>query len=115
MHRLTARLVLLLLLVSVLTPLAVAAAGPQPHACCLAKMRCRHSSSRETNFHAQTPCRTGCCPRAVRAQWAAISSHAATDVSLLAAPHFRDLPSLDGSFHVNFSCSGRGPPLLSLA
>jgi hypothetical protein len=114
MHRLTARLLLILTLAGTFTPVAFAISAPAPHACCMRKPMHEHGSNAELRAAAMS-CNHDCC-------------HALT---VSHAPHL--LPSAGvgiGTFSTRFqlqsselSCrlliqaahSGRAPPQVSIA
>jgi hypothetical protein len=112
MHRLTAKLVLLSLLLSVFAPAALAISTPAPHSCCIRKMHGR--SSHEAAFQAADCCEHDCCNSLT-------TTHAAQAPTL--APFFchteerRAQPSIAQSCFaaVNSSYSGRAPPAFSLS
>jgi hypothetical protein len=62
MHRLTARLLLLLALVGNLAPLALAASTTPAHACCLrnASHHCHDSATEQPTFSDRSCCRPDC-------------------------------------------------------
>jgi hypothetical protein len=67
MYRLTARLLLTLLLVGIFAPVAMAISAPAPHACCLRKpQHSPHSSS----VRAAKCGNHDCCRTATTANWA---------------------------------------------
>jgi hypothetical protein len=61
MHRLTARLLLTLMLVGTLAPVALAISAPAPHACCMRKPMHDHSLP-GSEFHSPaSQCQHDCC------------------------------------------------------
>jgi hypothetical protein len=69
MYRLTARLLLVFLLVGTFVPVAMAISAPQPHACCMRKAAHNHGSgSRE--IQAVGGQNHNCCPPFATAHWA---------------------------------------------
>jgi hypothetical protein len=70
MHRVTARLLLVLLLVSIIAPAALAITAPTPHACCL---RMKHDCTTTTHaleFQAAPACCNRDCYRPLTiSQW----------------------------------------------
>lgn len=110
MYRLTARLLLVLLLASTFVPVAMAMSGPVPHACCVRKPMHDHGSgSREIR---EAGGRTGnCCPPVTTAHWAELGS----GIDPNAHPLLAHL-SPDGHpiLHIDHAVSlrpVRGPPL----
>ena len=69
MRRLTARLLLVLLLVGTFAPIALAISAPPPHACCLRKPLHDHGS-RALELQAVGGQHRNCCPPVTTAHWA---------------------------------------------
>lgn len=110
MYRLTARLLLVLLLASTFVPVAMAMSGPVPHACCMRKPMHDHGSgSREIG---EVAGRTGnCCPPVTTAHWAELGSEIESNTHPLLAYL---LPDAHPSLHSDHAVSlrpVRGPPL----
>jgi hypothetical protein len=109
MYRLTARLLLVLLLAGTFVPLAMATSAPAPHACCMRKGMHDHGSSREMQavggqYH-------NCCPPVTTAYWAEPEPGIDSNIHPLLAylpPDSR--PVLHGN-HANALRPVRGPPL----
>jgi hypothetical protein len=81
MHRLTARILLSLLLVSAFAPVALAFSAPLPqHACCVRKAHHCHESatpeSGQRSIGAQDCCNHDCCRAVTTSQWAHPQSQA---------------------------------------
>jgi hypothetical protein len=114
MHRLTARLLLILLLVSVFAPVALAISTPAPHACC---MRKAHDGDRQDSEFQPPPdcCQHSCCRPLTVSLWAHVQLSTNTRVIPASAP----LPSGLGLIHRisggNCSHFVRGPPQFSIA
>jgi hypothetical protein len=115
MHRLTARFLLIFALVGNVTPLALAATAPPPHACCVRKVasHCHESpasQSSQPSIQASGCCGHECCRAAITAQWANPQPRAegpfAEDVNARVTVSQPDSPILEVS---NFQ-SGRAPP-----
>jgi hypothetical protein len=115
MDRLTARLLLVLLLVGVFVPVALAISATPAHACCMRKpMHGRPSHDAEF----QVPpgcCQHDCCRPLTVSQWAHLTSRVRAQV----APAFSNLqagrqPNCFAS-SVNHAHSGRAPPQFSIA
>src|SRR5271167_3928333 len=111
MYRLTARFLLVLLLVSIFSPSALAITAPAPHACCL---RMKHDCT-ETSHGLQfqsppTCCNRDCCRPLLSSHWignpqpriAYITPVSSTLSSVLRSAHHSDAGST--------SHSGRAPP-----
>jgi len=114
MQRLTARLLLVLVLVSVLAPLGLAATAAPPHACCR-----RHPMAIAPAGDAQIRavpacCDHDCCRSVTLTQWAHVGPTAgwfATFVSISAHP----VPqSASPTSAVDHAHSGRAPPQFSI-
>jgi len=114
MQRQVARLLLILLLVSIFTPLGLAISAPAPHACCMRKPL--HGSGLH-GAEFQVPascCNHDCCrPLTVR-QWAhfgpSCSTHVLSSVPLEAEIRIAPTSKLTVGFH-----SSRAPPPFSIA
>jgi hypothetical protein len=110
MYRLTARLLLVLLLAGTLVPATLAIAALPPHACCTRKPMHEHGSgSRE--IRATGSQSRNCCPPVTTAHWAELGAGVDASVhplltSLSADPHSARL-----SKQVNTLRPVRGPPL----
>jgi hypothetical protein len=113
MHRQTARLLLIFLLVGVFTPLALAISAPAPHACCMRKPM-HDAGSHDLQFNAPPSCcQHDCCRVVVTSSWARPASF---ETSVFIAGFSKLLPKLtapyagstDGNSHY-----GRSPPLIS--
>ena len=114
MHRLTARLLLLLLLTGILVPVALAISAAPPHACCLRKPM--HSRpSHDAQF--QSPpgcCQHDCCRPLTVSRGVHLTSKScaqATASSILQS----EREPICFAYSVNHAHSGRAPPQLSIA
>jgi hypothetical protein len=110
MYRLTARLLLVLLLASTFVPVAMAMSGPVPHACCMRRpMHEPGSGAREVR---EVGGRTGnCCPPVTTGQWAELGSEIESNAHPLLAYLS---PGAHPSLHSDHAVSlrpVRGPPL----
>jgi len=115
MHRLTARSLLVLLLVGVFAPVALAISAPPVHACCMRKPM-HQPGSHDSTFN--TPpgcCQHDCCRPLTVSQWA----HVTPSANALATPAFAILQSDRQAHHfatsLNYAHSGRAPPQFSIA
>ena len=109
MHRLTARLLLVLLLVGSIAPVALAISAPLPHACCLRKPLHDHGS-RSLEIQAVSGENHNCCPPITTAHWAELGSCISSDLQPPLAylpPDSR--PIMRGSYQ-NALRPVRGPP-----
>lgn len=111
MHRLTARLLLTLMLVGVFAPVALAISAPPPHACCMRKM---HQGSSNHTLQA-AGCSSHDCCRTI-----AVSHFADVRPSSRLTPAVSDKLQLQP--HVAFrhtsvesNLSARAPPQFSIA
>jgi len=110
MHRLTARLLLVLLLVGTLAPVALAISAPLPHACCMRKPMHDHGS-RNLEFQAVGGEHHNCCPPVTTAHWAELGSTTNTNTHPpLAYLPLDSRPIVRHSFE-NVLRPVRGPPL----
>ena len=73
MHRLIARLLLVLLLVGTFAPVALAISAPLPHACCMRKPMHDHGS-RSLEIQNVGSDHQNCCPPVTTAHWAEAGS-----------------------------------------
>jgi hypothetical protein len=115
MRRLTARFVLILLLVGVFAPVAMAIAVPTPHACCLRKPM-DGGTSHTSEFSAPPGCcQHDCCRPLTVSQWAQLTPAAGTHfVSASATLHSEQRPNPFATDADN-AHSGRAPPQFSIA
>ena len=110
MHRLTARLLLILTLVGTLAPVALAISAPLPHACCIRKPMHDHGS-RSLEFRSTASERRNCCPPVTTAHWAQPGLGTKSDTHpLLAYLAPQPNPPLLSNFE-NALRPVRGPPL----
>jgi hypothetical protein len=114
MHRLTARLVLVLLLVGIFAPVALAFSATPPHACCLRKPLHRGDAS-HSQFSAVANNSRNCCPPVTTAQWASPGISVNAQRSLLVAALQTDPLSFHHSRDLRLSPCVRAPPTFSIA
>jgi len=114
MHRLTARVLLTLLLVGVFAPLALAISAPAPHACCMRKPMSGDAAP-SSQFSA-TPdcCNHDCCRVLTISQWARLVA-ARSHRSLTGAELSPQLTTASGGCGAGILHSGRSPPQFSIA
>ena len=110
MYRLTARVLLVLLLASTLVPVALAISAPPPHACCIRKPMHEHGSG-SRDIHAVDGQRHNCCPPVTTAHWAEPASGIHSSVHPLLACLSPDLQPLRLAKQANALRPVRGPPL----
>jgi len=113
MRRLTARLLLILLLVGIFVPVALAISAPPPHACCVRKPLHNHAS-RAPEFQATDSGRHDCCRPLAVSHWAQprprISAHFAhSSATPLSEPRPVHRPANLAASH-----SVRAPPQSSI-
>jgi hypothetical protein len=110
MYRLTARLLLVLLLVGTLAPVALAISAPSAHACCMRKAMHEHGS-RSLASQVMAGQNHNCCPPVTTAHWAELESGTSANVR----PPLAYLPSdsrpMLRSNYENDLRPVRGPPL----
>ena len=115
MQRLTARLLLTLLLTGVFVPVALAISAAPPHACCLRKPM-HGRPSHDARFQAPPGCcQHDCCRPLTVSRGIHLTSRAcaqATPASSILQPERRVICF---AFSVNRAHSGRAPPQLSIA
>jgi len=110
MYRLTARLLLVLLLVGTLAPAALAISAPPPHACCMRKVLHDHGS-RSLELQAAGSRHNKCCPPGTTAHWAELGSGANAGTGLLSVNLPPDLAPVFRSNHGDTIHPVRGPPI----
>ena len=112
MHRLTARILLILLLVSTFAPAALAVDGPPQHACCLRKM---HSPSPGATLAAVHARDGNCCPPITTIHSAQVSSRTGVPAGLVREITSNPVPPTRHDSQPLNSHSGRAPPASSIA
>jgi len=112
MHRLTARILLVLVLVSTLVPVAMAVNGPCQHACCLRMM---HSHRQAATLQTVPQAGGNCCPPMTTQQWAQVSSAAGVQIAAVLQVSSPQLPGSHNGLLLAFSHTGRAPPTPSLS
>jgi len=115
MHRLTARLLLVLLLTGILVPVALAISAAPPHACCLRKPM-HGRPSHDAQFQAPPGCcQHDCCRSITVSQWAHVSPLASAQVSPASATLQSEWQGLCFAVSIKHAHSGRAPPQFSIA
>ncbi|MBZ5704801.1 MAG: hypothetical protein LAN63_05565 [Acidobacteriia bacterium] len=113
MHHLTARFLLILLLVGTFAPVALAISAPPPHACCMRKM---HShSSPETEFCALDVGGHDCCRPLTVSHAAQLRPQRGTHAVPASAAQLPQLRPVGATADVNAAHSVRAPPSFSIA
>lgn len=111
MYRLTARVLLVLLLAGMFVPVAVAVSAPLPHACCMRKpMRDRGSLDGEMRAVEGGQNRS-CCPPVTTAHWAELGTGFNPNIHPQLAYLSPAPQPLLNSNHWNALQPVRGPPL----
>ena len=114
MHRVTARSLLVLLLVVVFVPVGLAIAATPPHAWCLRKTM--HDGSPHSQFQGPPGCcQHDCCRPLTVSQWAHVSLSARGQDAPSSATLRFDPRSDLFAVNVNDVHSGRAPPQFSIA
>jgi len=114
MHRVTARLLLVLLLVSVFAPVALAISAPLPHTCCMRKTH--EGDRRNSEFQARPDCcQHSCCRPLTVSLWAHLQLSTNAHVIPLSAPMLSELGLIHRISGGNRSHFVRGPPQFSIA
>jgi hypothetical protein len=113
-HRLTARLLLILLLVSVFAPVALAISTPEPHACCLRKPL--GDGQHESEIQSRPDCcQHNCCRPSTVSLWAHFAPLAGARVTPTSVPLPFQLHPIHRTSSGNRSDSVRAPPQFSIA
>src|SRR3981081_4652177 len=115
MHRLTAKLLLLLALAANFIPLALAATGSPPHACCIRKAanHCHESAASEQNepsIRASGCCGHDCCRAATTTKWAHAPSRAEDPFVKKVGNHVASSHLDSPTIEVSEFQSSRAPP-----
>src|ERR1700682_3954143 len=110
MYRLTARLLLVLLVASTLVPVAMAISAPAPHACCMRKPMHDHGSG-SRDIQAVDGQHRNCCPPVTTAHWAELGSGIDSSVHPLRACLSPDLQPIRLTNQGNALRPVRGTPL----
>jgi hypothetical protein len=115
MHRLTARVLLTLLLVGTMAPLALALSAPAQHACCMRKpMSDAGAPKYQLNAFSYDCCNHDCCRTLTTSRWAQIAPATSYTPLEHASRISLSVAALDQST-ANRSHSGRSPPKFSIA
>lgn len=114
MHRLTARLLILLLLVGTFAPVALAISAPAPHACC-ARKPIHDRASHGAEFAASDCGRHDCCSALAVCQSAQTRQAATVQASDLPVAQPQEMQSFYFPSVLGTSHSGRAPPTHSIA
>jgi hypothetical protein len=115
MHRLTARLLLTLMLVGIFAPVALAISAPAPHACCMRKPM--HDLSRPGfEFHSPAShCQHDCCHAVTGIRTAQLKPSAAGSIIPVSSHLPLQTESIRPISRDRSSRSVRAPPQFSIA
>jgi hypothetical protein len=115
MHRLTSRILLVLVLVGSFAPVALAISAAPEHACCMRKPM-HGRPSHDSEFHAPPGCcqHDGCRSLTV-SQWAHLSPSANLQRIQASALLLSELHQNCFAVSINHAHSGRAPPQFSIA
>ncbi|MFZ0286910.1 MAG: hypothetical protein WAL32_16910 [Terriglobales bacterium] len=115
MYRLTARLVLVLMLVGTFAPVALAISAPAPHACCMRRAM-HHDSSHGAQLNDVPPCcNHDCCHAVTVSQSPCLLPSVGTQIASSSIPLQVERTVVSRSLLIQPSHSGRAPPQLSIA
>jgi len=115
MHRVTAKLLLTLLLVGLSAPAALAITLPNPHACCLRKPM-HGQTSHNAEFNAPPGCcQHDCCRPLTGSRWAQPCSSDRSQVNPTNATLQAELQPSHFPAVIDRSHSGRAPPQFSIS
>ncbi len=109
MHRLTARILLVLVLVGMFAPLALATAGPPQHACCMRKGPAQRSFSQVHQMSGN------CCPPMATAQHARPGQARLRETAAIASTFPAEIESEFFPTVFRLLDYGRAPPALSFS
>jgi hypothetical protein len=110
MYRLTARVLLVLLLAGTFVPVAMAISAPAPHVCCMRKPMHEHGSG-TIEVRAVDGRNGSCCPPAATAHWAELGSGIDSSIHPLLACLSPNLQPIRVTNQANALRPVRGPPL----
>jgi hypothetical protein len=110
MYRLTARLLLVLLLLGTFVPVVMAISAPAPHACCMRKPMHDHGSA-DREVQAVGGQSRSCCPPVTTAHWAELGPGIDSNIRPLLASLSPDSRPLQLIYQPNTLRPVRGPPL----
>jgi hypothetical protein len=115
MQRLTARLLLILLLTSLFVPVALAISAPARHTCCMRKPM-HGPDSHDSEFQAPSACcnHDCCCPLTV-SHFAQVGTAANDSIPPRSASLSANIEPVHPVSALDSSRSGRGPPQFSIA
>ena len=114
MHRATARLLLVLLLVGVFVPVALAISAAPPHACCVRKPM-HGRPSHDAEFQAPMGCcQHDCCRPLTVSRGIRLTSKTRSQVTPASSILQSERQQIQFASPVNHAHSGRAPPQFSI-
>ena len=113
MRRLTARLLLIVLLVGVFVPVALAISAPPPHACCMRKPLLNHASQ-DPEFEATDCSRHDCCRPLAVSHWARPRPRVSVGIEHPSATLLLELRPVHRTANLDAFHSVRAPPPSSI-
>jgi len=115
MHRVIARLLLVLLLTGIIAPVALAISAAPPHACCLRKPM-HGRPSHDAQFQAPPGCcQHDCCRALTVSRGVRLTSKACAQAAPPSTIRQSERQAIHFSSSVNHAHSGRAPPQFSIA
>jgi hypothetical protein len=115
MHRATAKLLLILLLVGVFAPVALAISAAPPHACCMRKPM-HGRPSHDAQFQAPPGCcQHDCCRPLTVSRGVRLTSKTCQQATPASTIPRSELQPIQFASSVNYAHSGRAPPRFSIA
>jgi hypothetical protein len=114
MHRLTARILLILSLAGIFAPLALAISTPAPHACCMRKPMASENPVQQEVLASPTCCNHDCCRVVVTSQWAKPAQNSGQPCFWRSSELALQSAITRLSFDLSDLHSGRSPPHFSM-
>jgi len=115
MHRLTARLLLTLMLVGLFAPVALAIATPAPHACCMRKPMHQHGPNLAELHTVPACCNHDCCHALTVSQSPCLLPSVGRQTLTFSTPLPVEQTAVTPIHLIRSSQSGRAPPQFSIA
>ena len=114
MHRLTARLLVVLLLVGVFAPAALAISAPAPHACCMRKPMAQ-PTPHDAQFNTPDCCNHNCCRPLTVSQWTQVRPSRSVRTAPQSTSFLAESRPVRRTAQYDDAHSGRAPPVSSIA
>jgi hypothetical protein len=115
MYRITARWLLILVLVGTLAPVALAISAPAPHACCIRKPMHENGSSRAEFRPTPADCNHDCCHALTVAQYPHLLPSGGSQIATFSTPLAVERTVVSRNRLIESSRSVRAPPQFSIA